>query len=317
VYTSKLQMVIKKCTPSLTQAPDSKKTKLKNSVLHDMKTFKFKQERQTNERHVNRNSKQNKGKVHKSKNFKHFQDAETPSNKTLTTSDIDITPNTFINNFKHYVEYLACSTIGDSNTYYKHLQKEQSNKNPEATSQLQAVQYFEILENEITSIEHKIGLIGNERLVTLLKSLRDALRPPETIQNYWCICALTGMPSNQLIALTPNFKIDAQYQASVTALWLCLHLPKIEQTRIDNFISSYTDSVFVSKIINAYLQSEESTSMCQVYFWAFKKCFDTFEHTFKALSAIIDKAKVLTGINEASNEVYNEDCNKHCNKIQN
>lgn len=294
----------------LTKALDSKKPKLKNSVLHDVKTFKSK-----NDSHVNQNSKENKNKVYKLKDSKRSRETATLSNKPVTTSDIDITPNTFINNFKYYMEYLACSTIGDSNTYYKHLQKEQSNKNPEATSQLQAVQYFEILENEIISIEHKIGLIGNERLMTLLKSLRDALRPPETIQNYWCICALTGMPSNQLIALTPNFKIDAQYQASVTALWLCLHLPKIEQTRIDNFISSYTDSIFVSKIINAYLQSEKSTSMCQVYFWAFKKCFDTFEHTFKALPAIINKAKVLTGTNEASNEVCNEDCNKHSNKI--
>ena len=60
MYTSKLQMVIKKCTPSLTQAPAHKKTNLKNSVLHDMKTFKFEQERQKNERHVNRNPKQNK-----------------------------------------------------------------------------------------------------------------------------------------------------------------------------------------------------------------------------------------------------------------
>jgi hypothetical protein len=290
-------------TTSVLETVQTTKFKIKNSAPLTVKNAKVEQQKfsQKITKQIDETKLRKKQKQIKSNKFKHSkqnryakQDYEAQPNKIITTPNTEITRDMFKKNFKHYIEYLACSTIGDSNSYLKHLQKEQINNNLEANAQLEAIHYFETFQNKLSTIEHKIQLIGNERLLTLFKSVKDLLVPPDKIQNYWSVCAMTGMPSNQLLSLTPNFKIDSKYHASVTALWLCLHLQKVEQTRINTFAGKYTDSSFMSKIIHAYLEKEEAMSMCHVYLWAFKKCFDTFEYTFEALPEIIHASRVLT-----------------------
>jgi hypothetical protein len=70
------------------------------------------------------------------------------------------------------------------------------------------------------------------------------------------------MPSNELIEISTNFKIDARFGPLVMALWLCIHLESIEQTRIENFAADYNKQAFISEMITVYLKSDTAMSMC-------------------------------------------------------
>ena len=205
---------------------------------------------------------------------------------------------TFRMHFHKYIEFIACKTIGDHGIYLKHIQKEKKNHNASATAQIEAINYFECLTNALLSIEQKFEMMANHRILCMISSLRQSPSPPTKLKNYWCVCSLTGMPSNELIEVSTNFKIDAQFGPLTMALWLCIHLEAIEQARVESFTTDHTKQSFISEIIAVYLKSDTAMSMCDVYRWAFQKIFSTFDKTLQTLPEVIKRAKNIPSIED-------------------
>ena len=204
---------------------------------------------------------------------------------------VTLKEDTFRPHFEKYVEFIACKNIGDSGMYLKHIQKEKKNNNASAAAQIDAINYFECLANTLLSFEQKFEMMANHRIMSMISHLRQTSTPPVKLQNYWNVCSLTAMPSNELIEISTNFKIDARFGSLVMALWLCIHLENIEQTRVENFTADFTKQAFISEMITVYLKSDTAMSMCDVYRWAYQKIFNTFDKTLQTLPAVIERAK--------------------------
>ena len=198
--------------------------------------------------------------------------------------------------FPKFIEYMLCKTIGDPTAYLKHLHKEKKNNNEAATAQIEAMLYFEALQNALDTIEQQCAMIENNRFLTLFSSLRQQSSMPMKLQNYWSVCALTGIASNELLEIAPDFQIDKQFEALSIAVWLCIHLEAIEKSRMESFASKQTDKLFISEIINVYLNSEAAMCMCGIYCWAFDKIFKTFDKTLEVFPDIVRQAKTMPAI---------------------
>lgn len=209
---------------------------------------------------------------------------------------VELEIDTFRAHFHKYIEFIACKTIGDHGTYLKHLQKEKKNNNTAAAAQIEAISYFECLANTLRSIEEKLEMIANNQIVYMITALRNSPTPPITLKNYWCVCRLTGMPSNELTEVSANFKVDAKFGPLTMALWLCLHLEVMEQNRVETFTANHTKQSFISEIIESYLKSDTAMSMCDVYHWAFEKTFGSFDKTLQTLTEVIKRAKDIQSI---------------------
>ena len=70
----------------------------------------------------------------------------------------------FCLHFPKFIEYVLCKTIGDPAAYLKHLHKEKKKNNEAATAQIEAMLYFEALQNVLETIEQKCAMIENNRL---------------------------------------------------------------------------------------------------------------------------------------------------------
>ena len=232
----------------------------------------------------------------------HSTEAEVTEANANLQQEQDVAPavplqhDAFCLHFPKFIEYMLCKTIGDPGAYLKHLQKEKKNNNQAASAQIEAMLYFETLQNAFGTIEQKCAMIENDRFLTLFSSLRQQSSMPMKRQNYWSVCALTGIASNELIEIAPDFQIDAQFEALSIAVWLCVHLEAIEKSRMESFAMKQMDKLFISEIINVYLNSETAMCMCDIYCWAFEKIFKTFDKTLEVFSDIVRQAKTMPAI---------------------
>ena len=99
-------------------------------------------------------------------------------------SIMDLEIDIFRAHFRKCVEFIACKTIGDHGIYLKHIQKEKKNNNAAATAQIEAINYFECLSNTLRSIEEKLEMIANNRIVCMITSLRNSPTPPIKLKTY-------------------------------------------------------------------------------------------------------------------------------------
>jgi hypothetical protein len=144
----------------------------------------------------------------------------------------------FETQFAHYVQAVACKTIGDAGQYTKHLQRRAAEGDAAAVAQTAALGFFAGLEGEVQTAIQELRMLGQERIVRVCDAICQETPPPFAQVRWWGICALSGTPSNCNIQVGHGESavlLAPEFEAFATALWLVQNMNVVEKSRAAAF----------------------------------------------------------------------------------
>jgi hypothetical protein len=184
--------------------------------------------------------------------------------------------------FGHYVQAIACKTIGDAGQYTKHLQRKTADGDAAAVAQTAALEFFAGLESQVQRALEDLRLLGQERVSRVCDAIREQSSLPFAQVRQWGICALSGTPSNcnvQIRGGDSTVWLALEFEAFATALWLVHHMAVIEKSRAAAFANGSPENATISAIVTAYCEDQEKANAGAIYAWAFRVVRETMAAT--------------------------------------
>jgi hypothetical protein len=178
----------------------------------------------------------------------------------------------FETHFKHYVQVMACKTIGDSTQYTKHLQRRAAEGDAAAAAQTAALDFFAGLEAQAQHVLEELHALGQDRIARVCDAIcRESTLPLARVQ-HWGLCALSGMPSNSMLQIgveEGGVLVAPEFEAFATAFWVARNIAMLEKSRAAAFANSSAENATISGIVTAYCEQQHVGEVGEVYAWAF------------------------------------------------
>lgn len=195
----------------------------------------------------------------------------------------------FATHFKHYVQVMACKTIGDCTQYTKHLQRRAAEGDAAAAAQTAALDFFAGLETQVLQAVEELRSLGQERVVRVWEAIsREPTLPLARVQR-WGLCALSGMPSNTMLQVKSDegaMLLALEFEAFATALWVVHNIAALEKSRAAAFANSSAENATIADIVTAYCEQQQA-GVGEVYAWAFAVVQATLAATRARLDAYL------------------------------
>ena len=191
----------------------------------------------------------------------------------------------FQRHFERFLKATACKHIGDSATYMKHLNRERQNGNAGACNTLEALAYFEVLQDQVSRYLKQLSVAGQMRIVRVFDAVAKTSTLPFNFLQQWHLCVVTGMPSTKLIMLENDIHADASFEPVFVAYWVMLHMHEIEHLRILDFLQQQDEEICIKMLLHAYMNelTTKTEQIGKMYYWAFSLMFEVMENTIQHL----------------------------------
>ena len=193
----------------------------------------------------------------------------------------------FQRHFELFLKTTACKHIGDSATYMKHLNLERQNGNAGTCSTLEALAFFEALQDQVSRYLKQLSVAGQMRIVRVFDAVAKTSTLPFSFLQQWHLCVVTGMPSTRLILLNNEIVADASYEPVFVAYWLVLHMHEIEHLRILEFLQQQDEEACIKLLLQTYIKelSTQTGQICKLYYWAFDLISRVLQNTIQHLDS--------------------------------
>ena len=193
----------------------------------------------------------------------------------------------FQRHFELFLKTTACKHIGDSATYMKHLNRERQNGNVGACSTLEALAFFEVLQDQVSRYLKQLSVAGQMRIVRVFDAVAKTSTLPFSFLQQWHLCVVTGMPSTKLIMLENDIFADASFEPVFVAYWVILHMHEIEHLRILEFLQQQDEETCIKMLLHAYMKelATETEQIGKLYFWAFDLILRVLHNTIQHLDS--------------------------------
>ena len=193
----------------------------------------------------------------------------------------------FQRHFELFLKTTACKHIGDSATYMKHLNRERQNGNVGACSTLEALAFFEVLQDQVSRYLKQLSVAGQMRIVRVFDAVAKTSTLPFSFLQQWHLCVVTGMPSTKMIMLENDIFADASFEPVFVAYWVILHMHEIEHLRILEFLQQQDEETCIKMLLHAYMKelATETEQIGKLYFWAFDLILQVLHNTIQHLDS--------------------------------